>query len=61
MEDLNQLYAKVYDIYQNHHDKVKEWSMISFAKLDANVLKEEADIQESMVRKLKKAIPSIAR
>jgi hypothetical protein len=61
MEDLNQLYTKIYDIYQNHHDKVKEWSMISWGKLDVGVLKEEADIQEATVRKLKKAIPTIAR
>jgi len=61
MEELNQLYTKIYDIYETHHDKVKEWSMISWNKLEASVLKEEADIQESTVRKLKKNIPSITR
>jgi len=61
MEELNQLYTKIYDIYETHHDKVKEWSMISWGKLDATVLKEEADIQESTVRKLKKNIPSISK
>lgn len=61
MEELNQLYTKIYDIYETHHDKVKEWSMISWNKLEATVLKEEADIQESTVRKLKKNIPSITR
>jgi dynein heavy chain len=44
-----------------HFDKVKEWSMISWSKLDVAVLKEEADLQESTVRKLKKAIPTISR
>lgn len=34
MEDLNGLYTKVYDIYAAHYDKVKEWSMLSFGKLD---------------------------
>jgi hypothetical protein len=43
MEELNQLYTKIYDIFAIHHEKVKEWSMISFAKLEAPVLKQSAD------------------
>lgn len=61
MEDLNNMYTKIYDIFAVHHEKVKEWSMISFNKLELPTLKEEADKQESTVRKLKKNIPSIIK
>lgn len=44
MEDFNAAYSKIYAIYELHHEKVKEWSMISWAKLDAQVLKDEADL-----------------
>lgn len=58
MEDYNEVYTKIYSIYSHHAEKVKEWSVISWTKLDANVLKEEADSQESQVRKLKKSLPN---
>lgn len=43
MEELNEIYTRIYAIYENHSERVKDWSMISWAKLDVSGLKVEAD------------------
>lgn len=39
MEELNEIYGRIYKIFEGHSEKVKDWSMVSWAKLDVNMLK----------------------
>jgi dynein heavy chain len=57
MEELNEIYGRIYKIFEGHSDQVKDWSMMSWAKLDVNMLKTEADEQEKMVRTLQRGLP----
>lgn len=38
MEELNKKYDKVYDVYNNYHKRVEEFSAMPFLKMDAQVL-----------------------
>lgn len=57
MEELNEIYGRIYKIFEGHSEKVKDWSMVSWAKLDVNMLKAEADEQEKLVRTLQRGLP----
>ena len=34
METKNELYTKIYDLYEDHRESVKEWSIMPWTKLD---------------------------
>jgi dynein heavy chain, axonemal len=60
MEERNGIYQKIYDIFANHAEKVKEFSMRPWPKLDVAELREEADLEQRLVRNLAKLLTPAA-
>lgn len=52
MEEDNKLYDEIYNIFKEHQQGVKEWSMMPWSKLDVSVLNTGAEKFEKLVRKL---------
>jgi hypothetical protein len=56
MEDRNGVYQKIYDIFTSHAEKVKEFSMKPWLKLEAAELSAEAEAEQRQVRQLAKLL-----
>jgi dynein heavy chain len=52
MEEANKKYDLVYGIYRDHVNQLKEFSVMSWNKLDAKTLIDSADHFEKMVKRL---------
>ena len=52
METKNDLYTKIYTIYEEHREAVKEWSIVPWSKLDPNILEAGASKYEKAVKRL---------
>lgn len=52
MEELNKKYDQIYNIYREYMETIREFSLMSWNKLDAQQLITSADKYGSMVRKL---------
>jgi hypothetical protein len=60
MEERNGIYQKIYDIFSNHAEKVKEFSMKPWPKLEVSELRDEADQEQRLVRNLAKNLTPAA-
>lgn len=56
MIEKNKIYDSIYNIYKDHHDSVKEFSVMSWGKLDINALQAKADQFVNMVKRLEKKL-----
>ena len=52
METKNELYTKIYDLFEDHRESVKEWSIMPWTKLDPIILESGASKYEKQVKKL---------
>jgi hypothetical protein len=59
MEERNGIYQKIYDIFSNHAEKVKDFSMKPWTKLESTELREEADHEQRLVRNLAKFLTPV--
>jgi dynein heavy chain len=56
MEDNNKIYSDIYDIYEHHNEKNKSYAMESWNRIEPQALRDEADLQQRMVRALGKKL-----
>jgi dynein heavy chain len=56
MIEKNKIYDSIYDIYKDHRETVKDFSVISFLKLDINNLQTSADKFVGMTKRLEKKL-----
>ena len=52
MEESNKKYDEIYTIYDDYNKKIKEFSLMSWSKLDASLLLQEAEKNFRIVNKL---------
>jgi dynein heavy chain len=57
MEEANKKYDLIYGIYKEHVNQLKEFSVLSWNKLDANQLVASAEHFEKQVKKLQAKLP----
>jgi dynein heavy chain len=60
MIEKNKIYDTIYSIYKDHRDSVKEFSVMSWGKLDINALQAKADQFVNMVKRLEKKLKNPA-
>jgi len=58
MEEDNKKYDEIYTLYKDQQASVKEWSIMPWSKLDANILDGGADKFEKALRKLTQRLPN---
>ncbi len=56
MTEKNKLYDLIYDIYREHREAVKDFSIVAWSKLDISNLQVSAEKFVVMVKKLEKKL-----
>ncbi len=59
MEEDNKKYDDVYQIFKDHQQSMKDWSMMPWSKLDVTVLNTGATNFEKLVRKLQQRLSAV--
>ena len=59
MEESNKKYDEIYTIYDEYNNKIKEFSLMSWSKLDASLLLQEAEKNFRIVNKLLNKNPHV--
>jgi dynein heavy chain len=59
MTEKNKLYDLIYDIYREHREAVKDFSIVAWSKLDISNLQVSAEKFVVMVKKLEKKLNQI--
>lgn len=58
MVEKNKTYDKIYAIYKEHRESVKEFSVVAWSKLDTNNLTQTAEKYVTAVKRLEKNLPN---
>ena len=58
MEEDNKKYDEIYQIFREHQQSMKDWSMMPWSKLDVTVLNQGATNFDRQIRKLQQRMPT---